>query len=259
MFCPKCGTQILEEAKFCQKCGMKLIVNAEDKKQKMLMEQGTAESKESQTVQFPTSKITKDKDGQEGADNEKAATGKTELFGNKHLSKNIVVAALLIFVLIIVLASPLVRIVLTCFGAIIGVIAKFRREPKKLAVGIGIAIVAAIVATAVFGKNSGQNDKYVLVVKNGTLEAYSQKTVGKAFDDYLGNPKWESGISEDGVRFVNVTGEILYYDKETDLLVQFIIENEKTGSFSYNACELNGVPQNNLFVWGLLEAIYNDD
>lgn len=45
------------------------------------------------------------------------------------------------------------------------------------------------------------------MVKNGTLEAYPQENVGDAFGGYLKNPKWESGVSEDGTRCVNVTGK----------------------------------------------------
>lgn len=257
MFCPKCGTQILEEAEFCQKCGTKLIIDT-NKEQKMLMEQGTVEPKESKNVQLSPSKVTKDKDSQESADNGKASTGKSELFGNKRLGKYIVAAALLIFMLIIVLTSPIVRIVLTLFAAVIGVIAKFRSDPKKLVVGIGIAIVAVIVAIAVFGKNNSQNDKYILMVKNGTLEAYPQKTVGEAFDNYLANAVWESGKSEGGQRFVNVRGEILYDGNNAEIIVQFFVD-ENNGLFMYNACEINGIPQNDWAVFYLFDTVFNYD
>lgn len=107
--------------------------------------------------------------------------------------------------------------------------------------------------------SGGGNDKYVKMVKNGTLEAYPQMTVGEAFDGYLSKPKWESGISEDDERFVNVKGGIKYYDKDAELAVQFFITDEKEGSFEYHACEINGVPQNNFVVLGLFETIYGEE
>ena len=71
-------------------------------------------------------------------------------------------------------------------------------------------------------------------------------TVGEAFDGFLSDPKWESGLSDDNVRFVNVKGGALYFGEEAELAVQFIIVDEKEGSFQYNACEVDGTPQNNL-------------
>lgn len=96
------------------------------------------------------------------------------------------------------------------------------------------------------------------MVKGGTLNGYPQMNVGKAFDNFLDDPKWESGLSDDNVRFVNVKGGILYYDEEAELVVQFFVD-ETTESFQYNACEINGIPQNNLVFWSLLETIYNGD
>ena len=65
-------------------------------------------------------------------------------------------------------------------------------------------------------------------------------------------------MSDDNVRFVNVKGGALYFGEEAELAVQFIIVDEKEGSFQYNACEVDGTPQNNLVFWGLLETIYGD-
>ncbi|MCI8440880.1 MAG: hypothetical protein HFF73_15510, partial [Oscillospiraceae bacterium] len=55
-----------------------------------------------------------------------------------------------------------------------------------------------------------------------------------------------------------VKGGALYFGEEAELAVQFIIVDEKEGSFQYNACEVDGTPQNNLVFWGLLETIYGD-
>lgn len=122
-----------------------------------------------------------------------------------------------------------------------------------------ILLVAAIAyAVSSSGVGAGGSDKYVQMVKGGTLDGYPQKTVGDAFDDFLDNPKWESSLSEDGERFVNVKGGAVYADKEVELVVQFLVD-EAAEIFNYNACEINGVPQNNLIFWNLLETIYNVD
>jgi hypothetical protein len=118
--------------------------------------------------------------------------------------------------------------------------------------------VVLLVFAISFGFGLIGGDQYVRIVKSGTLEAYPQKTVGKAFDDFLSNPRWESGLSDEGERFVNVRGEVLYIDEEVELAVQFIIDKDNK-TFSYNASEINGVPQNNLVFWNLLETIYNAD
>lgn len=192
MFCPKCGTQVLEEAEFCQKCGTKLIEN----------------DTTSQRIEMSDRQVSV------AAENTQARLLNAAKAGKLH---------------------KFVKYGLVCAGVVL------------------IIMVVALLKSGV------ENDKYIQMVKSGTLEAYPQKTVGEAFDGYLGNPKWESGVSEDGTRIVNVTGKILYYDKETDIIVQFIIENDESESFSYNACELNGIPQNNFFFWGLLESVYNGD
>lgn len=125
----------------------------------------------------------------------------------------------------------------------------------ELVIGMGLLVVAVVY----FLSHVGANDKYVQMVKDGTLMAYPQMTVGEAFDNFLEKPKWESGLSDENERFVNVKGGILYYEKEVELLVQFMIVDEEDGTFEYNACEINGVPQINLVYWELLEAIYNGD
>ena len=58
------------------------------------------------------------------------------------------------------------------------------------------------------------------------LKHILKMTVGEAFGGFLDNPKWESGLSDDNVRFSNVTGKILYYDEEVEIVVQFIVDEE---------------------------------
>ena len=128
-----------------------------------------------------------------------------------------------------------------------------KKKSKKLVLGIaGCAIILVIIIAVA---SSGGNDKYVKMVKGGTLNAYPQRTVGVAFDNFMRNAKWKTIKAEDGKTYVNVSGGILYLDKEVEAVVQFFVDAED-GSFEYYAFELNGIPQNNLIFWALLEKIY---
>ena len=234
MFCHKCGAQIAEDAAFCHKCGTKAIY--EDTVQKQ---------------QTDTATITSTDNTQLSPDN--STKVKTALLNAATIGRILMYGSLFILFL-----GPSNYIIFV-FGALIGSILSYlgEKRPLKLSKKIELAIDIVILVVVIIISASGGNDKYVQMVKNGTLEAYPQIEVGKAFDGYLKNPKWESGLSEDNTRFVNVTGEILYYDKEVEIVVQFIV-NEKDETFQYNACEMNGVPQNNFVFWALLENIYED-
>ena len=59
------------------------------------------------------------------------------------------------------------------------------------------------------------------LIKDGTFNGYPNKTVGKAFDDYMRNAKWESGMGSSGQRFVNVSGRIMYANRRVLQLEKF--------------------------------------
>lgn len=266
MFCSKCGNRVNDGEKFCDQCGAKLTGDETEASQESAAGQqasGAAEPEHQEVFDD----IVKEK-------------GKWDIiadFGGCFLR---IISTLIGMIGLLELISYSFDLEISSwiywsFGCVIVVgnliMTIFRnRENIKISRAKGLFICGIIAAAAIciviFGAvnedssgNRSDSDKYVRMVKTATLEAYPQKTVGDAFDDYLKNPKWESGLSEDGIRFVNVSGKIYIYDKETDIVVQFVFKDEKAGIFSYNACELNGVPQNDLFVWGLLEVVYNED
>ena len=94
----------------------------------------------------------------------------------------------------------------------------------------------------------------VKMVKSGTFYACSQKTVEQAVDGFFGSPEWESGQSDDGVKFVNITGEMTYMEKPVKGVVQFRI-GEDGKSFNYQAFELNGIPQNQFVAMALIRKM----
>lgn len=254
MFCQKCGAQIAEGADFCHKCGaraihidgtqqpVEAIASVDTSPQGGMPEAAVAGS----TLQTPSNHPPKEKNGLRRA----AGIGRVLMW-----------ASLILMMISSFVGLPISPVILA-IGVAVGIILSALGAKRPLGLSRILELVSAVVLLVVIAvvslSSSGTNDQYVQMVKEGTLNGYPQKTVGEAFDGFLKNPKWESGLSDDDQRFVNVTGKILYYDEEVNLAVQFIVD-EKSGSFEYNACRINDVPQNNLTFWGLLEAIYDDD
>lgn len=93
-----------------------------------------------------------------------------------------------------------------------------------------------------------EGGKAIQIVKSAHIDDYPNKTVGEAFEDFFGSPKWEEGgleddnIREQGITLVNFTGKMMYADKEVEAVIQFQA-NKDTGAFKFEAFELNGIPQ----------------
>ena len=245
MFCHKCGAQMVEGAAFCPKCGTK-AVHTDDDQQPMNTATPIVELQQADAEVPPIAENTKRTPKASDGLRKVAIIGRVLMWG----------ALLLLF-----LHLPISPAILVA-GVAIGIILSAIGAKRPLGLSKIIELVVAVILLVVVGfstlSSGGTGDKYVQLVKSGTLDGYPQMTVGEAFDGFLSDPKWESGLSDDNVRFVNVKGGALYFGEEAELAVQFIIVDEKEGSFQYNACEVDGTPQNNLVFWGLLETIYGD-
>ena len=245
MFCHKCGAQLVEGAAFCPKCGTK-AVHTDDDQQPMNTATPIVELQQADAEVPPIAENTKRTPKASDGLRKVAIIGRVLMWG----------ALLLLF-----LHLPISPAILVA-GVAIGIILSAIGAKRPLGLSKIIELVVAVILLVVVGfstlSSDGTGDKYVQLVKSGTLDGYPQMTVGEAFDGFLSDPKWESGLSDDNVRFVNVKGGALYFGEEAELAVQFIIVDEKEGSFQYNACEVDGTPQNNLVFWGLLETIYGD-
>ena len=245
MFCHKCGAQMVEGAAFCPKCGTK-AVHTDDNQQPMNTATPIVEPQQADAEVPPIAENTKRTPKASGGLRKAAIIGRVLMWGS----------LLLLFLHLPI--SPAILVAGVAIGIILSAIGAKRPLGLSKIMELVSAAIVLVVAVVFTLSSGGRGDKYVQMVKDGTLEAYPQMTVGEAFDGFLSDPKWESGLSDDNVRFVNVTGGALYLGKEAELAVQFIIVDEKDGSFQYNACEVNGIPQNNLVFWGLLETIYGD-
>lgn len=87
------------------------------------------------------------------------------------------------------------------------------------------------------------DDEYVTIVKKGHLQMAPNVTIGEAFADFFGDPKWESFNSTDGQRVVEFTGNCSWKDEPAKCRMQFIVNPDKrtfeTGAVSINGDNLN--------------------
>ncbi|MCL2658139.1 MAG: hypothetical protein FWD62_12150 [Betaproteobacteria bacterium] len=101
---------------------------------------------------------------------------------------------------------------------------------------IDLAVVAVVLAAC--------SDSTVSIVKDGKLGICQTATVNQMAKGFMEKPSWDSGVSDKGAKFVNLSGNITLNSKPVKAVVQFIVNKEKN-TFEYRAFEINGVPQNN--------------
>ena len=112
-------------------------------------------------------------------------------------------------------------------------------------------IILAISLIFGFSGFSLFSSQEVKTIKQSSLGMCPTATVEEMVDSFMGDPSWESGVTDDGTKFVNIGGDITYADKTVRALIQFIFTKDGT-SFEYNAFEINEVPQNQLIAGSLL-------
>ena len=110
-----------------------------------------------------------------------------------------------------------------------------------------------IVIFSLFFINACGQTPEVLMVQGGKLGSCPSKTVKQMVDGFMGSPSWASIAADDGVNYVNISGDITYADKPIKALLQFKVNKDET--FEYNALEYNGVVQNNLEAMNLLTTM----
>lgn len=118
-----------------------------------------------------------------------------------------------------------------------------------------LCIVVLISLISVFFTGCG-DDEYVQQVKNGTMDMVPNVKVGKAFDQFFKNGKWESFISTDNKRMVEFNGECLLNNKSAQACIQFEILNDT--QFQLYTIELNGVPTYKLEAIAIMEKILRE-
>ena len=104
-----------------------------------------------------------------------------------------------------------------------------------------IFIVVIISLMSVLFAGCG-DDKYVQTVKNGSLDMAKGVPIGKAFDQFFSNEKWESFVSENNERIVEFNGECRWNNNPATCCVQFRILNDSRFEVSY--LDINGISMN---------------
>ena len=107
-----------------------------------------------------------------------------------------------------------------------------------------LAIILSIMLTAMLITGCGSNDKYVNLVKTGTMQIAPNVVIGEAFNNFFESPKWKSFKSSDGQRIVEFTGKMRYNNKPAKAKIQFIIKSDTY--FELGAVEINDVGLNKL-------------
>lgn len=124
--------------------------------------------------------------------------------------------------------------------------------------GLGIA---AVIIVIIFGIGFYQLEKegrpYVNFVKEGHPNSYPGITYEEAFHSFFSNPQWYYFEAETGEDVVEFTGNCLYYEKEVEVMVQFVLDY-KNNTFEIYAFELNDIPQSRLEIWALVDRVFED-
>lgn len=107
-----------------------------------------------------------------------------------------------------------------------------------------LSTAAALMILSSLG-NHLVDSELVIIVKGGELSICPNSTVEQMVDGFMDSPSWDSGTTESGVNFVNISGGITLRDKPVKGVIQFVFTDNANTKFKYNAFEINGVPQNN--------------
>jgi hypothetical protein len=113
------------------------------------------------------------------------------------------------------------------------------------------------VLVAMLGLAGCGDSPEVAMVKGGSLGSCPSHTVEQMVDGFFGSPSWESGTTDGGQSFVNVSGDMTMLDKEVRTTLQFMVDAGK-GTFEFNAIETNGAPQPQLIALAVLSKMCDE-
>jgi hypothetical protein len=146
------------------------------------------------------------------------------------------------------------------FGLIIGVISG-RNARKELPIGkqdfnwknVALTVFLTIASGLTIQSILTPNQE-VETIKQNKLGMCPTATVEEMVNGFFGDPSWESDVTDKGIKFVNIGGDMTYANKPVRGVIQFTFSKDET-SFEYQAFEINGVPQNQFIAGALLEKM----
>ena len=119
---------------------------------------------------------------------------------------------------------------------------------KKLYI---ISFICSILIWVIASFTFSTSGKYTNIVKKGAFSSYPNITVGELVKGAIKNPKWKQLMAKDGKNYVNVSGDM--HGTKLKVLIQFRINDENTGAWEVNACEIDGEP---ISIYGLVNDLY---
>jgi uncharacterized protein YdeI (BOF family) len=99
---------------------------------------------------------------------------------------------------------------------------KLKLWQKIVIIVIGISIIAGIIGS--LGGNDDNYNETISIVTKGYFNDYPDVAVGKAFNNFFSNPKWENFVSDDGEQIVEFDGEASLDDENVLVEIQFIVD-----------------------------------
>lgn len=94
------------------------------------------------------------------------------------------------------------------------------------------------------------------LVKNGYLSVCLNHTFEDMVTGFFGSPSWESGESDSGVKYINVSGDMIFHEEKSTGMFQFTISSNGK-NFQYSEFKVNGIPQDNFTGVALLKKMCN--
>ena len=126
---------------------------------------------------------------------------------------------------------------------------KLKFWQKAVFVTVAVIIIS-IIYTSVSGKGA------IDIVKNGNFLNYKQTTVGKAFDNFFGRPKWEHVKNGDD-NIVKFTGKTTYDNKNVTVTLEFDVDT-KSGEWEVDNIFIDDNSYGQNVLTELLKTVYKN-
>lgn len=120
-----------------------------------------------------------------------------------------------------------------------------------------VVIIACVVGLFLY-KTKSNKDSYIAIVKEGRLQAYSEITIGEAFENFFEESSWdyfegETAQSKKKSDIVEFRGKCIYTGEEKEIQFQFSVQEE---DFYIVYLALDGVPQEETVLNEILGLVY---
>ena len=102
--------------------------------------------------------------------------------------------------------------------------------------------------------NDYETDSRIQYVKTGTMDFCDNVDVNTLVNSYIANPNWYAFKSDDGEDYVNIEGQIYYFEELVDILLQYQID-VKNGVFEVYAFTIDNKPQTTEMIDSLIESM----